>query len=578
MNMINDNKIKDIPLNKTKDVVKVAIIDSGVDIGGDINVYQSISFVPEDENVSPMYYDITGHGTSVAGIIASTGKVTGLKGINPNVQLYSVKVLDNNNMAPISRIIEAIYWCIDNDIDIINMSFGTPHYSVILEKAIKDAYEKNILMIASSGNEKNGELDVEYPAAFDEVVSVGSVNSLGEVSEFCDACNRADIYAPGELVNTIGYFGGTIIASGTSIAAPHVTGVVSLLLEKDSDYSNHMIKELLIESSNTNHLNDDEQFEVNILDEEYSLEIIDDFKKCYIQDKSYDYLMNKNDTLLIDDTVNYVEGRWTSQDHKELSDNSSSNNDVAKSNTMAKIFKLGAAYPDKNMNNPTVSLARMSWNPEWHGNFIRVNYLACYMYAMELARAGGNPNLVDLTYVAPEWYAVYYDEMNKKVNTNKAGGEKWETILADFNYANVNKSTQKQYRKYFIYGMAMHIASDAFAHSSYDSNKAYIDHTNGNADNRWYSSYSRWQAANGVASDVFYCMKNNYEGDLQDFSNQYKYFDGTFYLGNIMWFADALYGYTYYEPAVMNRLSRLSTGNYVDFQTDYYNPAYKNYQ
>lgn len=63
----------------------------------------------------------------------------------------------------------------------------------------------------------------------------------------------------------------------------------------------------------------------------------------------------------------------------------------------------------------------------------------------------------------------------------------------------------------------MHIASDAFAHSSYDSNKAYIDHTNGNADNRWYSSYSRWQAANGVASDVFYCMKNNYEGDLQDF-------------------------------------------------------------
>lgn len=78
-----------------------------------------------------MYYDITGHGTSVAGIIALTGKVTGLKGINPNVQLYSVKVLDNNNMAPISRIIEAIYWCIDNDIDIINMSFGTPHYSVI---------------------------------------------------------------------------------------------------------------------------------------------------------------------------------------------------------------------------------------------------------------------------------------------------------------------------------------------------------------------------------------------------------------------------------------------------------------
>ena len=66
--------------------MKVAVIDSGVDIGGDISVCCSINFIPGEENVLPMFADTTGHGTSVAGIIASTGDITNVKGINPNVE------------------------------------------------------------------------------------------------------------------------------------------------------------------------------------------------------------------------------------------------------------------------------------------------------------------------------------------------------------------------------------------------------------------------------------------------------------------------------------------------------------
>ena len=61
----------------------------------------------------------------MAGIIAGSNGENNVEGINPNVELYSAKVLDDNNVAPISRVIEGIYWAIEQDVDIINLSLGT---------------------------------------------------------------------------------------------------------------------------------------------------------------------------------------------------------------------------------------------------------------------------------------------------------------------------------------------------------------------------------------------------------------------------------------------------------------------
>lgn len=82
--------------------VKVAIIDSGIDYTSDIDVYLRKNFIPGEDEISVIYEDITGHGTSVAGIIAAKDNEDGITGINPNVELYSARVLDKNLSAPIS--------------------------------------------------------------------------------------------------------------------------------------------------------------------------------------------------------------------------------------------------------------------------------------------------------------------------------------------------------------------------------------------------------------------------------------------------------------------------------------------
>ena len=102
---------------------------------------------------------VSGHGTGIASIIAGNGE-GGVYGVNPNAELYSVKVLDEHNQAPLSRIIQGIYWCIDHHMNIINMSFGTNVYSAALEQAVKDADNAGILMIGAAGNNSGA---VEYP-------------------------------------------------------------------------------------------------------------------------------------------------------------------------------------------------------------------------------------------------------------------------------------------------------------------------------------------------------------------------------------------------------------------------------
>ncbi len=92
------------------DPVKVAILDSGVDYTEDIDVYMRKNFIPGEDGISVIYEDISGHGTSVAGIIAAKDNDEGITGINPYVQLYSARILDENKQAPASRVVAAIDW------------------------------------------------------------------------------------------------------------------------------------------------------------------------------------------------------------------------------------------------------------------------------------------------------------------------------------------------------------------------------------------------------------------------------------------------------------------------------------
>ncbi|MFU0827158.1 MAG: hypothetical protein ACFWTJ_06400 [Lachnoclostridium sp.] len=259
------------PSNK----VKVALIDSGIDYTSDIDVHVRKNFISDQNDISIIYEDLSGHGTSVAGIIAAKDNGDPVTGINPNVELYSARVLDDNLSAPISRIVEAIYWAIEQNVHIINISFGTLNHSEVLHKAIQDAYNAGILIIAAAGN--NG--IIEYPAAYDEVIAVGSVDSKGERSQGSAIGDGLELVAPGELILSRGSLGGISVSSGTSMAVPHVVGIASALWEKDLNCSAEFIR--LVLDISANQYGPMDEYGFGLVDYENALKQYNKLKKKY---------------------------------------------------------------------------------------------------------------------------------------------------------------------------------------------------------------------------------------------------------------------------------------------------------
>ena len=449
MEMIKQNKIVRSKKNSSAKI-RVAILDSGVDYANDIEIEKSLDLVSDDET-TPLFLDITGHGSSVAGIIAAKDNGEGITGINPDVLLYSVKVLDDNNTAPISRVVEGIYWAMEQDVDIINISFGTSTKSIALEKAIQDAYHKGILIIAAAGNTGNA---IEYPAAYEEVMSVGAVNGDGETSDFSPSGKELEIVAPGEKIESTGGFGGTVVCSGTSMAAPHVVGVASLIWQKDPDVSNEFIRALLKASANS--YGDGDSYGNGLLDANKALEIYEDFKAEYEEthdlDEAIDAMEENTDDVAVFDTNSYVEGRWTYSKHNEMIVNPGglSTSDIS-------ILKTGATYPDAEVS----GVKGLGSYPEWHGGYKCNNYIASYIYVTSLARAIQNNTEINTVYTPG-----VIGSTEKSHLLGAVTGINWNEVLAT--PSNQNKSL-------FVWGMAIHTATDVFAHSAWADVYCTID-------------------------------------------------------------------------------------------------------
>lgn len=265
----------DLPKKVTKKV-KIAVLDSGADKFSAGQLAGSVNFVNPDED--GFGNDATGHGTAVQNVILSDGETT--KSVledNKAVELYSVKVLDENNQAPISRIIAAINWCIDNGMNVVNMSFGTLAKSQILQDAIERADKAGVLLIAAAGN--SGEADgstVEYPAAYPQVLGVGSVNQKMEVSEFSSRGKGVDLVAPGENVPVTVPWGFYGVQSGTSFAAPHVTAVAGILWAQNRSKTSAEIASLLRASANAAW--DKQEAGNGIVDLDYAEQVADTYQ------------------------------------------------------------------------------------------------------------------------------------------------------------------------------------------------------------------------------------------------------------------------------------------------------------
>jgi minor extracellular protease Epr len=223
--------------------IRIAVIDTGIDPShpainrnykGGINILAR-SFPPMDYN---------GHGTHVAGIIAGRAGNRGLIGVAPWASIYAVKAFNKNGSANLSDLLSAINWCIENKMHIINMSFGMEVVSESLKRAIMVAHKKKIVMVAATGNQglKNS---IDYPARFPETIAVTSIGRNNRLSAFGNRGKGVDIAAPGEKIPSAWLGQTTKEMSGTSMAVPHVSGTIALMLQLNSNLNPEQIRYLL---------------------------------------------------------------------------------------------------------------------------------------------------------------------------------------------------------------------------------------------------------------------------------------------------------------------------------------------
>lgn len=215
--------------------INIAVIDSGCDIDHESlkeNIVFVRNFTDEDKKNPNIVIDRVGHGTHVAGIIAANGNNNTVVGVAPWANLYILKAIDKTGSGKVSWVINAINYAVEKKVDIISMSLGMPNNDPKLEKAIKHAVNNNILVVCAAGNEgdgNSGDFEYSYPASYVDVISVGAVDKKGVPASFSNANLVVDLVAPG--VDVVSTYPNNQFASlsGTSMAAPHVSGSLALL-------------------------------------------------------------------------------------------------------------------------------------------------------------------------------------------------------------------------------------------------------------------------------------------------------------------------------------------------------------
>lgn len=234
LNYVGSNSRKDT------DPIKIAILDSG--INKKHREFENLTF-KEYNAITPgeKIKDDFGHGTAIAGIIAAKGIET--TGILQNVTLYDVKVLNEKGQGKIEDVVEGIEWSIKQDIDIINISLGFSSDKVELKSAIEKAIGQGIIITAAAGNTLG--LTVDYPAQYDDVLSISSFDKEFKIDPFSGA-GKIDYSAPGVEVISTDNKGAYSTFSGTSFANAYATGVIaSILNESASKHNANTIKEVL---------------------------------------------------------------------------------------------------------------------------------------------------------------------------------------------------------------------------------------------------------------------------------------------------------------------------------------------
>lgn len=198
--------------------------------------------------------DDQGHGTHVAGTIAaSSGNKVGVAGVAPNAKIFPMKFLGANGSGTTSDAIEALDLAYEfSEIKVINHSWGGPGASRALQEAFERGRERGVLMIVAAGNEgANNDRVVSSPAniRLDNVISVGALSSFADLTNFSNyGKGTVDLAAPGDFIfsSIFNKNNAYEALSGTSMAAPHVSGAAALIWGLRPDWTYLQVREHLL--------------------------------------------------------------------------------------------------------------------------------------------------------------------------------------------------------------------------------------------------------------------------------------------------------------------------------------------
>jgi subtilisin family serine protease len=220
--------------------VLVAVIDSEIDSKHpdlDGTIVKSFDAIGGDDHPHP-------HGTSIAGAIASHGK---LLGIAPGIHLLAVHAFDDTPgqaKGTSFAIDKGLQWAADNGARVVNMSFAGPA-DPSLHRMLAAAYDKGLVLVAAAGN-AGPQSEPLYPAADPDVIAVTATNSNDQLFKSASRGRYIAVAAPGGDILVLAPGDAYQITTGTSIAAAHVSGIAALLLEHKPSLKPSDIRAVLI--------------------------------------------------------------------------------------------------------------------------------------------------------------------------------------------------------------------------------------------------------------------------------------------------------------------------------------------
>ena len=197
--------------------------------------------------------DADGHGTHVAGTIAGSNDGTGVTGVAYEAQIMPVKVLGDNGSGSYEGIANGIVYAVQNGANVINMSLGSPDLAPVIKDAIAYASSQGVIVVSAAGNESEAEPSTPARYAVDYGVAVGAVGRSNNFADFSNQAgnNSSMIYvtAPGKGIFSSIPNGRFDTWNGTSMATPHVAGILALMLDANPNLTDAQARQIIASST-----------------------------------------------------------------------------------------------------------------------------------------------------------------------------------------------------------------------------------------------------------------------------------------------------------------------------------------